>query len=196
MMRYCLPSGATTMSAQELVAFEQRLCGLVAPVPVPSVAAIALASWLLEDLRRTILQSRRAGSPLAMGSAISRLLAGDIAPSDQLAEALARLTRGVVRAEDWDRPYTGKAEAAYVAPAAARPVILGVDMGRPEGDASYVAVLGETPPGPLFGVLKPSTACSFYEVHGLGLSFRLNEAAAQALHASLGAAIRAPGRAA
>ena len=232
MSRYCLPANARDMTALELIRFEQvSTLAMVRPLPRPTMAAVALASWLLADHRRAQVQSRRQSSPLSMGSTISRLLAREIIPSDQLAEALARMTAGAVKPDDWNWTYRNKAEAGDTAdddpgrafasgeamlsasphprstamgaedvagalpiPQPGAPVTMGIDLASPDGDMTCVAVLGETPPGPLFRVIPPTRRHPFYEVHGLALSFRVGESGARALYTALGTAIGvAPG---
>lgn len=144
----------------------------------PSAAVVALASWIVEDPERAEREAQRPGSPLSMGGVITRLLAGEIDPSEQLAESLAQMMGGAVKLEEFTRFTRGLAiEAVEVPePPASMPV------RKPTS-----GVLGETPPGPLFSAGKARNGA--IEVRGLGVTFSLGRSAALALRDQLGQAL-------
>ncbi|SNS53674.1 hypothetical protein SAMN06295912_108138 [Sphingomonas laterariae] len=209
MMAYKLPEGAAELTAMGLCIAERESCGLGAGDATPSAGSIALATWLLADRARAARLARRSDSPLAMGYATRQLLAGKIVPSEQLADAIARMTGGAVAAREWElsankvvsaadqkeadgdlRSASCGGGGARSAPDAGCEAPASAPAAFPD-DQSALAVLGETPSGPLFACLPPTRTCPFYEVHGLGLSFRLDDSRAVALHAALGVALGA-----
>jgi hypothetical protein len=141
----------------------------------PSVAVVALANWIVEDPERAAREAQRTSSPLSMGGVITRLLAGEIEPSEQLAESLARMTAGAVKHDEFVRAALGVAIEA-------------VQVPEPPAPAKTMdGVLGETPPGPLFRAGKAHDGA--IEVRGLGLTFRLGRSGAFALREQLGQAL-------
>jgi hypothetical protein len=83
----------------------------------PNAGAAALAAWLMADFDRADREARRPGSPLSMGGAINRLLAGAILPSDPLAASIETMTGGAVHWRAWNWPAQGLAMDAAQIPA-------------------------------------------------------------------------------
>lgn len=167
-----LPSWCVGKEPEHLI----RHCQLeIGRMGQPSMAVVALASWIVEDPERAEREAQKPGSPLSMGGVITRLIAGEIEPSEPLAESLGRMTAGAVRLEDFHNPADGCAIDAVQTPepAPARTLTPGV--------------LGETPSGPLFSAGEAQDGA--IEVRGLGVTFRLGRSGALALHGQLGQAL-------
>ncbi|MDX3885570.1 MAG: hypothetical protein QHC65_14205 [Sphingomonas sp.] len=185
---YTLPLGFEAMTAAGLCDAARCACGLMPGEAVPNAGSIALAAWLLADEARAIREARR-GGPLSMGHATRRLLCGAIEPSPTLADAIARMTEGAVTPEMWAQPACHEISGKRASIAVVDDPAPAFDP-RPFADTyAEPGVLGETPAGPLFGVVRPTRACPYYEVHGYGLALRLNPAAAAALHGALDLAL-------
>jgi hypothetical protein len=168
-----LPSWCVGNGPEHLI----RHCQLeIGAASEPSVAAIALATWITDDPERAKREAARPGSPLSMGGVITRLLAGEIEPSGPLAESLGQMTAGAVRFEDFGRTGRGVALEAVAVPEPSAPP-----------RATTAGVLGETPPGPLFSAGRAQDGA--IEVRGLGLTFRLGRSGALALRDQLGRAL-------
>ncbi|ARS29058.1 hypothetical protein [Sphingomonas sp. KC8] len=203
--RYTLPVRHDRMTAIDLCLTEGENCGQ--PVSRSSLnnGAEALATWLLANAASKAVVAGE--GPLMMGSAIRRLLCGAIGPSEMLADQIAQMSGGAVLPKLWELalPVDDVDWWAAATPPVLpeTPVWFGYDPGSCvhydpgsiDGNPSVdrPAVLGETPPGPLFGCVPPTRTCPYYEVHGLGLAFRLDPAGAGALYGALGDALARSG---
>lgn len=203
--RYALPVDHKSMTAIGLCLTEGENCGQPVSQSSLNKGAEALAAWLLANADSKIVLA--GDGPLMMGSAIRRLLCGAIGPSEILADAIAHTTSGAVLPNMWGMALPAEDSVAGATPTpnvlAKSSVVFEVDPGSvvhydpgsydrsPSVDRP--AVLGETPPGPLFGCVPPTRTCPYYEVHGLGLALRLDPAGAGALHGALGAALARSG---
>lgn len=196
MQPFRLPNGPDVQTCSELIAWCRRECGDWPRDEPSSAGAVLLAGWLLADRQRAEAAATKSDGVLRMGHTIRRLIAGRVVPSEALAIAIAALTKGAVEPGSWEvqsKPLDFKATL----PDADEKESFRGESPAIAVDDHYVgsAVLGETPAGPLWSVLPPVPGANFYEVHGLGLSFRLSAAAAGALHGSLAGAIAKTGAA-
>lgn len=198
--RYELPVDHKCLTAIGLCLTEGENCGQPVSRSSLNKGAEALATWLLANAGSKVVVA--GDGPLMMGSAIRRLLCGAIGPSEILADAVAHMTAGAVLPDMWSMalPVEEPSEEYPRASGTAREapgVSVSADAKRIEDRArtqkTPAAVLGETPPGPLFGCVPPSRTCPYYEVHGLGLAFRLDPAGAGALYGALADALARSG---
>lgn len=127
---------------------------------------------------------------------LARIMAGIVEPSCALRAEIQFQTGGAVSWLSWTEksgvwvngitPVPGKSAKV------SDPAVLELATERLNrlsgGAVAPRGVLGETPPGPVFRVVRggDGDAGGALEVAGLGVSFRLSRPAARALHAALG----------
>lgn len=195
-----VPSWALEGPEEERPARLIRHCQIEEAAPYgsePSEAVHALATWLVNNPDRAKREADRPGSPLTMGGVMTRLIAGTILPSEQLAESIGAMTGGAVTFDKFEHPARAKIP---VFPAGTpwsdtSPGALAKDWAAPERQLARGAreaqpgVLGVTPSGPLFTAERGVDG--IINVRGLGATLHLDRVAAEFLKTKLEAALGA-----
>ena len=170
----------------------------------PSCAgALALARWLVAHAD-TLDAPRVSTHPLASGALMERILAGDVVPDEDFAQALAVMSEGAVSPDMFGLPAgSGRVSAKESAASAGTPQPDGVAAKAPErGDPPVCPVAvpssdlppigalgGALPPGRLFHPIADTRLPQGFVLTGCGMMLCLDESTALAMRAAIDAGI-------
>jgi hypothetical protein len=171
-----------------------------------SAGALALATWIM-DHADFVAAPKRGTHPLEAGTAIERILAGDVQPHEEFAVALAQATQGAVLPEMFDQPAHGTKAAGFTpAPVAVaetpdRDHCTPPDPGPassfadvPDEDEAPLPPLtvlgGALASGRLFLPIADSRLPSGFVLQGCGVALALDEAAARSARDAIDEGLR------
>ncbi|SCW77411.1 hypothetical protein SAMN02927924_02795 [Sphingobium faniae] len=169
-----------------------------------NAGALALASWIM-DHRDQVALPKAGTHPLNSGTAIERILAGEVLPEEDFAMALAAATDGAVLPKMFGQPEPEGLEKNKETSTQSAP---GVDGEAPESQQTpnmaavpapsedrapalppLGALGGHLPPGRLFHPIADSRFPQGFVLTGCGMALCLDESTATAMQAAIAAGL-------
>eukprot|EP01136_Pigoraptor_vietnamica_P018423 Opistho-1_new@64812 len=185
-----LMGGGIYQGAQLIIACQMKHLGFV-EARASSKGAMALAHWLIAHADM-IERPVTADHPLNFGTTIERILAGDILPEEEFANALADMTAGAVLPAMFglhaEPSSCASGPARQTADAQEKTPEPGPDSPAPAsarsmpGDLPPLGVLGgQLPAGRLFHPIADGRFPGGFVLTGCGIAINLDESTAAAL---------------